>query len=617
MGSRQAMEKTSSPLSVMHSTRLGTSIRRASTGSVPRPASFAADAPRVENPLTVPPPSMHVPLVHPMRSAFGASVSKTARRYYSTPPREPAAASTEAKPRKKTTLLDLQKKHKEGEPITMITCYDYPTATIVDKVGVDIVLIGDSCGMVVHGHDSTLPVSVDEIVSHCQAVRRGAPNTFIVADMPFGSFEVDASSAVQNAITLIKGGADAVKLEGGTRMAAAAQAIVNAGVLVMGHIGLTPQSAAAMGGFRVQGKSCGAAQSLLEDAKALENAGCFCTVIEGVPSVVAEYVTKNTGVPTIGIGAGKATSGQVLVLHDMIGLNPGRTPKFCKQYSNVSAVIEDAIQQYVTEVSKKEFPSKEYTYLMPKGEAQKIRSLLEDPQPAASGPEEPPAPGGVARAAAATYDRSKARKLVAPTKKIAVIGGGAMGSFVGACLARQQTNSVWMVSDWTDHVQKITNDGLQLTGVEGGSSTLINTIRATSNLNSILEEEGKMDLAIILVKSPNTEIAAKKAAKLVDENHGVIMTLQNGVGNRETILTVFDAPDRVVGGVTAHGAMMLGSVCGCCFPAHCSYSFLVHVHPLTHPRRATFVTRAWVSRRWLCRRPRRAATTSCRTLRTC
>ena len=301
---------------------------------------------------------------------------KMPRRYYSTPPR--AQPQTEAKPRQKTTVLKLQRKYRTKKPITMLTCYDYPTATIVDEVGVDIVLVGDSSGMVVHGHDTTLPVSMEDIESHTRAVRRGAPNTFVIGDMPFGSFEVSPAEAVRNAVRLIKAGADAVKLEGGARMAETSRAIVNAGILVQGHIGLTPQTAAAMGGFRVQGKSCAAATELLEDAKALQEAGCFCIVIEGVPSEVAEYVTRNIEVMTIGIGAGKETSGQVLVLHDMMGLNPGRTPKFCKKYGDVTSVIKGAVQSYVDEVSAGTFPSPEYCYNMPEAESAKMKAILAD-----------------------------------------------------------------------------------------------------------------------------------------------------------------------------------------------------------------------------------------------
>eukprot|EP01061_Rhynchopus_euleeides_P007440 TRINITY_DN16487_c0_g1_i2.p1 TRINITY_DN16487_c0_g1~~TRINITY_DN16487_c0_g1_i2.p1 ORF type:complete len:684 (+),score=253.31 TRINITY_DN16487_c0_g1_i2:303-2054(+) len=407
--------------------------------------------------------------------------------------------------------------------------------------------------MVVHGHDNTLPVSVDDIVSHCQAVKRGAPNTFVVADMPFGSFEISPTEAVRNAVRMMKeGGADAVKLEGGARMAETARAITNAGVLVMGHIGLTPQTASAMGGFRVQGKSCDAAHSLLADAKSLQDAGCFSIVIEGVPSEVAEYVTRNIDVMTIGIGAGKETTGQVLVLHDMVGLNPGRTPKFCKKYADVMGVVRTAVQSYVDDVSDRTFPSPEYCYKMPKAESQKMRELLLAEATSAE-------PAAAASASVPVYDKSKARRTGTPMKKIAVVGGGAMGSFIGGLLARQGGNSVWMVSDWSDHVNHITENGLRLDSLEGGSSSVINTIRATSDINSVLAEEGFMDLAIILVKSPNTEVAARKASQLVHPDYGSIMTLQNGVGNREAILSVFDAPDRVISGVTAHGAMLRGT----------------------------------------------------------
>eukprot|EP01064_Diplonema_japonicum_P024915 TRINITY_DN3571_c0_g3_i1.p1 TRINITY_DN3571_c0_g3~~TRINITY_DN3571_c0_g3_i1.p1 ORF type:complete len:707 (+),score=192.07 TRINITY_DN3571_c0_g3_i1:49-2169(+) len=490
------------------------------------------------NPLTVPP------------STFAMRVPGKQRRYYSTPPRE-EKKEKKGKTRRKVTILDIMKKHQNKEPITMITCYDYPTSTIIDDVGVDLVLVGDSAGMVVHGHESTVPVSVDDIISHCRAVRRGSKRSFVIADMPFGSFEVDIKEAVHNALRMVKeGGADAVKLEGGVRMAKTAEAIVQAGVLVMGHVGLTPQTSAAMGGFRVQGKSAAAAQTLLEDAKSLQEAGCFSVVIEGVPPEVSSYLTTNLSIPTIGIGAGKDTSGQVLVLHDMIGLNPGRTPKFCKKYADVSALIKEAIQGYTDDVRSGSFPTPEYCYKMPEGELEKMKLILNLSATTKSASSGAPAP---------TYDKRKARHIGSDMKKIAVIGGGAMGSFIGGCLARQGSSKVWMVSDWSDHVNHISMNGLRLDSFEGGSSSVINTIRATSNVSEVLAEDGHMDMVIILVKSPNTVFAAERAAQLIHPDHGHILTLQNGVGNRESILSVIDSPDRVIQGVTAHGALLMGT----------------------------------------------------------
>lgn len=264
---------------------------------------------------------------------------------------------------KKVTILDLQKKCRAGEPITMITAYDYPTAVLVNKAGLDMILVGDSLGMVMLGHETTVPVTVDDIVHHCRAVARGADRPFLLGDMPFGSYEVTPQEAIRNAVRIMKeGDMDGVKLEGGARIAPTARAIVDAGIPVMGHIGLTPQSVSALGGFRVQGRTTEAAQQLLDDALALQDAGCFSMVLEAVPDRVAGHITKQLDIPTIGIGAGPETSGQVLVFHDLIGLFDRFVPKFCKQYLNAGSLIREALEQYRDEVTSGEFPTEEHSY---------------------------------------------------------------------------------------------------------------------------------------------------------------------------------------------------------------------------------------------------------------
>src|SRR5262245_43066518 len=238
-----------------------------------------------------------------------------------------------------------------GERIPMLTAYDYPTAHILDEAGVPILLVGDTLGMVVLGHDSTLPVTVDNIIYHTQAVVRGTQKALVVADLPFGSFQVSLEETMRAAIRIMKeAGPQAVKLEGGRRSAASVRALVAAGIPVMGHVGMTPQSVNVFGGFKVQGKTEQAARELLEDVAALEEAGVFAVVLELVPAQLSGIVTQRTAVPTIGIGAGPDCDGQVQVFHDILGLYPNFTPKHAKRYAELGSAIKSAVEAYVAEV---------------------------------------------------------------------------------------------------------------------------------------------------------------------------------------------------------------------------------------------------------------------------
>ena len=269
----------------------------------------------------------------------------------------------------KLPLPELQELKRRGEKIVMVTAYDAPSGRLADKAGVDLILVGDSSGMVVHGRESTVSVTLDEIVFMTQWVTRGAKRPIVVADMPFGSYETSNEQAVTNAIRLVKdGGADAVKLERGGMSVERAHAIVEAGVPVMGHIGLTPQTATVLGGFKAQGRTADRAQQLLEDALALQAAGCFAIVIEAVPSAVAEAATRALAVPTIGIGAGAGTDGQVLVWHDMLGYYEGHAPRFVKRYAELGTAIVDALGRYAEEVRAGAFPEEQHTYAMPEEE---------------------------------------------------------------------------------------------------------------------------------------------------------------------------------------------------------------------------------------------------------
>jgi 3-methyl-2-oxobutanoate hydroxymethyltransferase len=274
----------------------------------------------------------------------------------------------------KLPLPELQELKRQGEKIVMVTAYDAPSGRLADKAGVDLILVGDSSGMVVHGRESTVPVTLDEIVFMTQWVTRGAKRPIVVADMPFGSYETSNEQAVSNAIRLVKdGGADAVKLERGGTSVARAKAIVEAGIPVMGHVGLTPQTATVLGGFKAQGRTADRAQQLLADALALQESGCFCVVLEAVPSPVARAVTQALAVPTIGIGAGPDTDGQVLVWHDMLGYYEGHAPRFVKRYADLGEVIVDALGRYAEEVRSGAFPEEQHTYKMPAEELERFR----------------------------------------------------------------------------------------------------------------------------------------------------------------------------------------------------------------------------------------------------
>lgn len=285
--------------------------------------------------------------------------------------------------RKKVTLRFIQAMKKRREPISMLTAYDYPTALIMDQAGIDIILVGDSLGMVVLGYDSTLPVTMDDMIHHCKAVSRGAKYALLVGDMPFMSYQASTSEAVRNAGRFLQeSGMNAVKLEGGIERAETIKAIVNAGIPVMGHLGLTPQSVHKLGGYRPQGKDAEAAYKLLEDAQILEEAGCFSLVLESIPGKLAELVSQHLEIPTLGIGAGVGCDGQVLVTHDLLGLFERFTPRFVKRYANLAEEMKKAFGEYIQEVKGKTFPGTEHTVEMSEEEWECLIEKLGQPSPA-------------------------------------------------------------------------------------------------------------------------------------------------------------------------------------------------------------------------------------------
>ncbi len=264
---------------------------------------------------------------------------------------------------KKFTILDFAKKKASGEKISMLTAYDCPIATLADKAGIDSVLVGDSVGMVVLGMDSTIPVTMDEMIHHCKAVRRGVTNAFLIGDMPFMSYQTNDSDAIYNAGRFIKeAGCEAVKVEGAKGIMSRVEAIVSVGISVMGHVGLTPQNVATLGGYKVQGKNAPAAQKIMQEAIDLEKAGCFAIVLECVPKDLANKITKKLKIPTIGIGAGYHCDGQVLVSNDMIGYYEKFTPSFVKKYANIGPTILDAFKTFKSETEKGIFPDDSHSY---------------------------------------------------------------------------------------------------------------------------------------------------------------------------------------------------------------------------------------------------------------
>ncbi|MHC1720174.1 MAG: 3-methyl-2-oxobutanoate hydroxymethyltransferase [Clostridiaceae bacterium] len=279
---------------------------------------------------------------------------------------------------KKKTILDLYKMKENGEKAAWITAYDYPFASYAEKAGMDMILVGDSMGMIVYGFDGTVPVTMDMCIDHCKAVKRGAPNTYIIGDMPFGSYHESTSDAVHNAVRFIKEGeVDAVKLEGGVSVADKIRAITQAGIVVYGHVGLTPQSSAAMGGFKAQGRTVESAKAVVEDAIAVYKAGARFVLLEGVPEEICAFVHKILPIPVYGIGAGLDCDGQVLVNGDALGMFEAFTPKFSKKYADIAGVATKGFVDFVKEVKEASFPAPEHKYKI-SGEPEEFKKLFDE-----------------------------------------------------------------------------------------------------------------------------------------------------------------------------------------------------------------------------------------------
>ena len=280
---------------------------------------------------------------------------------------------------KKKMIHDFQRMKSEGEKITFLTSYDYPTAQFAEAAGMDMLLVGDSLGMCVYGYDGTIPVVMDQMIYHSEAVRRGAPNTFIIGDMPFMSYQSSIEKAVENAGRFMKeAGCDAIKLEGGRRILPQVKAILDAGIVVMGHIGLTPQSSGQLGGHKAQGRTAESARLVIEDALALEETGIHMLLLEAIPPELSAFITGKLKIPVLSIGAGYGADGQLLIVSDLIGQFQAFTPKFVKKYANAAEVITNAMKEYVAEVRAETFPADEHCYHIIKGEEDKFEALFKD-----------------------------------------------------------------------------------------------------------------------------------------------------------------------------------------------------------------------------------------------
>ena len=439
------------------------------------------------------------------------------------------AAEKVPKTRTKMTTSRLQARYKKNIKLTMVTAYDYPSAQICDESKVDMILVGDSVAMVVMGEEDTVCVNMEDMVHHCKAVKRGSQYSFLIGDLPFGSYNT-ADLAMHNATRLLKeGGMDAVKLEGGTRMVPQIRALTSIGISVIGHIGLTPQSYRSLGGYAVQGKKPRQAQAILQDALDLEAAGVSAIVLEMLPNSLAKEITESINVPTIGIGAGPDTSGQVLVYHDMLGLFDKFQPKFCKRYANLRGEMVSALTAYRNDVMQGKFPQLKHSF------------------------------------STSTNDcRDEEKEIIKPTRQIAVIGGGSIGSLFASHLSSIDTNGVKIFSNWVEHVSAINNRGLKLVGDHQFNSSHAlskkTNIEAVSN-NDAIEEKHKnsADVVYILVKSRDTRAAAETALQLVKEG-GTVITVQNGIGYEDTVKNVFKSNQNkasLIFGITSYGAKIV------------------------------------------------------------
>lgn len=547
---------------------------------------------------------------------------------------EQSDGASPAQKRKPFTTRTLAAKFRRGEKITMVTAYDAPTAGLASRAGVDMLLVGDSVGMVVLGHEDTVSVTMDDMVHHCAAAARGNEGrSLLVCDLPFGSYTTPEQAVASGIRAMKEGRAHAVKLEGGRAMAPAVKALTDNGIAVVGHVGLTPQSVHAQGGYSVQGKSVAAAKALIDDAVALQEAGAIAIVLEMVPRELAAIVTRRLSVPTIGIGAGEACAGQVLVLHDMLGLFSGHVPRFVRRYADLGQDATAALATYVKDVQSASFPAEEHSFAMPPGALQALCESLGEPlsTPGTKAPDsdscdgvssehvgekgrhpllveglgsvdgqlkealplavtsdtKSTGPPRAARAAPAALAPDRAGENIVGNKpeansglsanqrtsvpvgpvaaatsarpRVAIIGGGAMGSLFASKLVAEA--DVRVFTSWEEHAAMVAAEGLALhtssSLVDGLTPRIVRVPVTTAR--TLDDVDWRADVVLVLVKGGQTQRAAALASEIIDVD-GVVVGLQNGVGPLAHLRCVL-GDQRVLFGSTAQAATMMGPGC--------------------------------------------------------
>lgn len=454
-----------------------------------------------------------------------------------------SSTSTSPKPvrRKPTSLVTLRSMYRKNIPLAMVTAYDVAGAQAASRAGADLVLVGDSLGMVVHGHSTTVHVTMEDVIRHTQAVARGAEGPLVVGDLPFGSY-ITPYEAVSNAVRLIKeGSAQVVKMEGGKRVFEHAKAITDAGIAVMGHVGLTPQTSTQLGGFRSQGRTAKGAVALIEDALALQEAGCFAIVLECMPDEVSRVVTATLDIPTIGIGAGVSTSGQVLVYHDILGMYTGKPPRFAKIFAPAGNLAQQGISNYVSAVKTRSFPTPNHTVYMKEKDHIEFKQAMQEIGPQKLND-------------AAQYSPRPPLISVPPNiNHVCILGGGAMGSLLAAKLSTLNDVQVTMVTNLSEHANAIENQdrSIKLRDTQGGVRYVrVNVVQSIDDLHDTV------DLAIVATKSSGTTTAARNCKQIVKRG-GCILSVQNGMASK-TLADLLGRNEYVtLPCVTTHGATLV------------------------------------------------------------
>jgi 3-methyl-2-oxobutanoate hydroxymethyltransferase len=447
--------------------------------------------------------------------------------------------------KKKFTISQMKKKHKEHIPITMVTASDYHSASMLDKAGIDIVLVGDSLSITTLGHPDTTRVTVDEMIHHAKAVKRACRRALMIGDMPFGSYETNNETALTNAFRFIKeAGMHAVKVEGGASIADRVRTITNAGVSVFGHIGFPTQSAIAHGSYKQSLKSKDEALQLMQDAIALEEAGCIGIILECVPEKIAREISFRLNIPTIGIGSGIHVDGQLLVFADLLGMYDKFTPKFCRQYAQVNQVMQKAISRYRDDVITRQFPSPEYVTRVKKNELSAFMAEL------------PPVDELKRLELESINNRKRDDEGIIEfpeSMNILVVGAGALGSLIGGKIIAMGKHNLWLWDNWEDQVTTVQQKGISIMNHNDVNPQRVVEVNITSDINQIKPDS--FHIAIVLTKGFSQEAADVVNTALCA--HGIVLTLQNGLGNKEMIQKLLTRQYRILRGIVYIGATLM------------------------------------------------------------